>query len=341
LHLSSTTDCKHRKLIGTRIPLHIHIWSPEKELQMMDDLFDREYDPNFLEENEKWIVDLFEPIRSKLFSPPNSKFYEQDVQFFLTSQPHHESAYATVLRAQHPKLHGVWFEVILLRYHSAIHVFKVESYGRTFLKKLVYTSNSMLAFKHSSPNSRPGVPIPPWEPWARHETGSPDVDPRPVLSCTISRRLQDDIVSELERERNPLLAALRSEDAAEIQTLINRAAHATMAVEDFPAALDSAVAIGHEEAVNALVNLPTSVDQEKICQELVHAVELGKVRVMHCLANKLVVNNDGMFGIVQCEEICRAALRSFLERSKIEVSCVRFLRCLLKPSGGIFTGNFV
>ena len=173
IRIFDSEHCRERKTIGVKTPVLIRAWTEENKMDALN-AFEREYAPLELDDNEIWISELFEPVRSKLFAP---KECEKEVQFFIPNEPYKSSVQVAVLLGAHPKKSGAWFEVLLLKDFQVVHVFLIESYGRRFLREAYYTTNAMLSFFHLHPNLQWQRPREAWKSWARHEAAHDNFGP--------------------------------------------------------------------------------------------------------------------------------------------------------------------
>jgi hypothetical protein len=162
IELRDSAVCKERKIIGTRTDVEICLWSSVAKLQPRE--MDREYAPLELSESELWIADLFEPIRSKLFAPPQCK---EEVMFFLSDEIVPNDATCTYLSAAHPKLHGSWFQVMLIKDLATVDVWLCDSYGGQYWPSPIYTSNRIFSSFSFDPDIQDRKFA--WETWGRHE----------------------------------------------------------------------------------------------------------------------------------------------------------------------------
>jgi hypothetical protein len=194
IELRDSEVCKERKIVGTKTEVEICIWSGVKKLQPRD--MDREYAPLELGESELWIADLFEPIRSTLFAPPQCK---EEVMFFLSDEMVPMDATCVYMCAAHPKLHGAWFMVMLTKDLGTVDVWLCDSYGGQYWPSPIYTSNRI--FSHFSFDPDVDDRKVAWETWGRHEAAHEnfaefrkELDPGTnngfPKTCTVIRSIQ-------------------------------------------------------------------------------------------------------------------------------------------------------
>jgi len=162
VELRDSEICKERRIIGTKTEVDICVWSDVTKLQPRE--MDREYAPLELNESELWIADLFEPIRSKLFAPPQCK---EEVMFFLSDETVPNDATCAYLCAAHPKLHGAWFQVMLTKDLATVDVFLCDNYGGQYWPSCIYTSNRIFSSFSLDPDTKDRKVA--WETWGRHE----------------------------------------------------------------------------------------------------------------------------------------------------------------------------
>ena len=194
IELRDSSTCKERKIIGAKTEVEICIWSGVHKLQPRE--MDREYAPLELDKSELWIADLFEPIRSTLFAPPQCK---EEVAFFLSDEMVSTDATCVYMCAAHPKLHGAWFTVMLTKDSGTVDVFLCDSYGGQYWPSPIYTSNCIFSNMSFDPDVEDRKAA--WETWGRHEAAQEDFsDLRKELdpgtnqgfpkTCTVIRCIQ-------------------------------------------------------------------------------------------------------------------------------------------------------
>tara|TARA_R110002050_G_scaffold205528_2_gene341223 strand:+ start:127 stop:2670 length:2544 start_codon:yes stop_codon:yes gene_type:complete len=66
-----TQNCKERRVCGTSLVLRK--WTSDDRAGPSNELHDRDYDPAELGEEEKWITEIFEPVRLAYFVPPTCR----------------------------------------------------------------------------------------------------------------------------------------------------------------------------------------------------------------------------------------------------------------------------
>jgi hypothetical protein len=316
VHISSNSVCRQRKMIGVKIPVTIKAWSEENEMQDIGS-YNEEYDPSLFGENDLWISELFEPVRSR--------FYTEKVKFFLDSDRNSTSAHMAIMCGVHEETSGAWFEVVLIKNLQAIQVYIVESYGRTFYRRLCYTNNTMLTFHQFYADSK--SPRMPWEHWARYAGGEPRIPEPPFgRSCTVYRPLPDDVKEELYQSENPVHSAAGKENIETLKQLIADGADAQKADEENRSALDVACEHNSKESVLLLgLEMKKLHREQDIHRNLVLAIMRGKKAVAVRLID-VIANVDNEVDINTIEEIGHCSLDLILQQTNIEKLFIDFFR---------------
>jgi hypothetical protein len=94
---------RERALCGT--PLLLRAWQSDQRTGPPNQTHDREYDPSEVAETEKWIVDIFEPVRLAKFRPPACR---EELTWSLPEQDYDADAAVAHLIAKHPQKGGTW-----------------------------------------------------------------------------------------------------------------------------------------------------------------------------------------------------------------------------------------
>ena len=313
VHISNTSVCRQRKMIGTRTPVYIHAWSEEREMQDVGDYL-AEYDPAILDDGDCWISEMFEPIRTK--------FFKKDVNFFLDSSRNSNSKNMATLCGVHEETGGAWFEVVLLKQIKTIHVFQIESYGRNFYRRLCYTNNSMQTFYQFQPDTK--SPRVPWEPWARYEAGDPEMAEPPFsASCTIYRPVPTSVHEERYRSENPLHSAAEAGNTEILKHLIDCGADIMKTDSMDRSVLDVACLHESRDAVSIIGKHMVQIDGKgNVYRSLLNAVLKGNKSVVNRLVD-VIANTDDMLDPATCEEICKCFVDFLAQKMKIGNSIVK------------------
>jgi hypothetical protein len=129
------------------------------------------YFPEDLAETERWIYDIFEPIRKAYFE---RNFWDPPIFILLPDQKLTADNGVAQLQAVDSQTGRKLKEVYVFRDFRTVHSYDVVSYGRRYFRRLVYTSDNRFCHMQLHPStdrrSRP------WARWARHAAGDPDPD---------------------------------------------------------------------------------------------------------------------------------------------------------------------
>jgi len=143
----------------------------------------REYNPTELEDTERWIVPIWEPVRRKFFVPPPPN---PPIPIWIAEEPLDKDAEVVYMTASHPKLGGTIKEIYVFKTLQIVQVYDVFSYGRRFYRSLVYSSDARYSLRDIQPTTKDRRAM--WVSWGRHEAGFPWAGDRAQgVSCVISR----------------------------------------------------------------------------------------------------------------------------------------------------------
>jgi thiol-disulfide isomerase/thioredoxin len=151
---------RRMKLIGLRH--EIEYWHEgHASCPVLDERWERDYDPADLFESERWIPALFEPIRKAFFDGPSPPA----MQFMMLGGPLPESAEVAVLLGVHQHLGGPFKLVYLFRTYRCVHVYECISHARQYWYALHMTSDARYSLRHLQPNlgDRTNPPPPFWK----------------------------------------------------------------------------------------------------------------------------------------------------------------------------------
>ena len=157
------------------------------EPRMCEQELMREYDPTELEESERWILPIWEPVRRKFFVPPPPN---PPIPIWLPERPLDPKAEVCYMVATHPKKGGTIKEIFVWKTLQIVQVYDVMSYGRRFYRSLVYSTDARYAIRDLQPTTanRKGM----WVSWGRHEAGNPwGGDRSGGVGCVITRHRDD------------------------------------------------------------------------------------------------------------------------------------------------------
>jgi hypothetical protein len=159
------------RLVGLNHELHYwptaHTMCPP-----LADQWEREYDPKDLFDSERWISNLFEPIRLNFFNGPRP----EAMQFLMPEKALSKEAEVAVLLGLHQVIGGPWKLIYLFRRLRVVHVYECVSNGREWWYTLHMTTDCRYALREMQPSARDRkVQYPDW--WIR---GSGDPYPMSV-----------------------------------------------------------------------------------------------------------------------------------------------------------------
>ena len=174
--LESAENRDRYRLVG--LNHEVEYWKAHKSCPSLGDEWEREYDPGDLFPSEKWIVNLFEPVRKSFFDGPNPK----PMQFMLPPTPTPEDAEVAVLLGLHQVLGGPFKLLFIFRRLRCIHVYECVSHARQWWFTLHMTTDTRYTMREMQPDTRPRkVQHPHW--WIRG-AGAPY--PQSVQECLMN-----------------------------------------------------------------------------------------------------------------------------------------------------------
>ena len=145
--LDRSQNRRRMKLIGLRH--EIEYWHEgHNDCPVLDERWERDYDPAELFESERWIPALFEPIRKAFFDGPSPPA----MQFMMLGGPLPETADVAVLLGIHQHLGGPFKLVYLFRTYRCVHVYECVSHARQFWYALHMTSDARYSLRHLQPS---------------------------------------------------------------------------------------------------------------------------------------------------------------------------------------------
>lgn len=116
------------------------------------DEFEREYDPSLINDSEKWIVNLFEPLRDA-FYVQKSPMDPPTMQFLMPERPLPYGAEVAVLLGLHQVLGGPFKLVYIFRRLKCVHIYEVLSQGREYWFSLHLTTDHRFTLADMQPST--------------------------------------------------------------------------------------------------------------------------------------------------------------------------------------------
>jgi thiol-disulfide isomerase/thioredoxin len=159
--IATAENCDKFRLVG--LNHEIEYWkTPHNVCPPVGEEWDREYDPAELADTERWIANLFEPIRKSFFDGPSPP----PMQFMMTTKATPENAEVAVMVGLHQKLGGPFKLVYLFRRLKCLHIYECVSQGRQWWFTLHLTTDYRYALRELEPSVQPrNTQFPDW--WIR------------------------------------------------------------------------------------------------------------------------------------------------------------------------------
>ena len=159
--LTQASDCVTYRLVGLKHELST--WSAETNPAPMSEQWERQYDPSELFPTEKWVSNLFEPVRRAFFNGPQPPA----MTFLMPAQAIPAHAEVVVLLGEHQMLGGPFKLVYLFRRLKCVHVYECLSHGRQWWYSLHLTTDTRFTLRDMQISTAPrqNGPDPYW--WER------------------------------------------------------------------------------------------------------------------------------------------------------------------------------
>ena len=166
---------RHEKRVSVYVlneGLLIERWTGDERQALYDDgsdPFDREYCDEEIEEHERWVAQVFEPVRAKII-PLATPDGQQKIPVFWMMPTENLPLDAACVRlvAPHPQNGALWREAVVFRDLAIVHLYAVVEHGRQFYRRLIYTSDARYTLSETQPSTedrKEGM----WLKFERHE----------------------------------------------------------------------------------------------------------------------------------------------------------------------------